>query len=414
MQIKFKIKLTDSQKEAYALAHNKELKYLTLVWSRQSGKSTLMKVLVIEWLFNNNTKIGYVCRNYILAKRIYKDLVQYIPKEYVKSANASDLIIETIYGSSISLFSAESGDSLRGLTFNYLICDEFAFFNDCDTLWNEVLFPTVKVHGRKTIFVSTPCGKQNLFHDMYLRGLKDEYPIYASLKKTIFDDGLITEEEIENIKSQIPILSFKQEFLVEFLDSAVTYFSGFENCFSDYEYRFNEKQWCGVDLSTVGTDDTVVTLINESKQTLQYIIKGTLDQKYQQIADILNNTKNIQKVYIECNGVGAPMINEIKKLVTDKQLIEDWVTTNDSKVRILSQLAIDISKQDIYFNNNNKILYTQLSTFIYKYTKTGKVQLMASGSNHDDTVLSLAIALECKNKSILSGDYNFRFGRKYK
>ena len=29
-------KLTESQKEAYQAAHNKEIKYLTLVWSRQS------------------------------------------------------------------------------------------------------------------------------------------------------------------------------------------------------------------------------------------------------------------------------------------------------------------------------------------------------------------------------------------
>lgn len=414
MQIKFKIKLTESQQEAYSLAHDKELKYLTLVWSRQSGKSTLMKVLVIEWLFNNNMKIGYVCRNYILAKRIYKDLVQYIPKEYVKSANASDLIIETIYGSSISLFSAESGDSLRGLTFNYLICDEFAFFNDCETLWNEILFPTVKVHGKKTIFVSTPCGKNNTFHDMFLRGLDKSFKTYASLKKTIYDDGLITDEEIQEIKRQIPEISFKQEFLVEFLDSSLTFFSGFENCFSDYEYDYNLKQWAGIDLSTVGEDDTIVTLINEKKQVIQFNIKGTLDSKYQQIANIINNTKNLQKSFIECNGVGSPMINEIIKLVHNKQLIENWLTTNESKVQILSQLAIDISKQDIYFNNNNKTLYTQLSTFIYKYSKSGKLLLEARSGKHDDFVLSLAIALECKNKSILSGEYNFRFGRKYK
>lgn len=30
------IKLTQSQQEAYQAAHDKEVKYLTLVWSRQS------------------------------------------------------------------------------------------------------------------------------------------------------------------------------------------------------------------------------------------------------------------------------------------------------------------------------------------------------------------------------------------
>lgn len=36
MKLNFKINLTESQKEAYQAAHNKEIKYLTLVWSRQS------------------------------------------------------------------------------------------------------------------------------------------------------------------------------------------------------------------------------------------------------------------------------------------------------------------------------------------------------------------------------------------
>lgn len=368
-----------------------------------------MKVLVIEWLFQSKQKIGYVCRNYILAKRIYKDLVNLIPKEYIKSANASDLTIELITNSTISLFSAESGDSLRGLTFNYLICDEFAFFNDCDTFWNEVLFPTVKVHGKKIIFVSTPCGKNNMFHTMYVRGIDTKYKQYASMRKTIYEDGLVSADEIEDIKRQIPELSFKQEFMVEFLDSSLSFFSGFENCFTDYKYNFNEKQWCGIDLSTVGEDETVVTFINESKQTIQYIIKGTLDQKYRQIADLINNSKNLMKCYIERNGIGSPMINEIVKLLNNKQLVEEWQTTNESKVRIVSQLAVEISKSEITFNKDNHQLFSQYSTFIYKYSKTGKLILEASGNCHDDTVMSMAIALECRNNGVMSGEYQIRF-----
>lgn len=113
IKLNFKIKLTDSQQEAYKAAHDKEIKFLTLVWSRQSGKSTLMKVLCIEWLFSKNKKIAYICKNYILAKKIYKDLLQFIPNEYIKSANGSDLIIESLFGSTITFFSAESGASLR-------------------------------------------------------------------------------------------------------------------------------------------------------------------------------------------------------------------------------------------------------------------------------------------------------------
>lgn len=76
-----------------------------------------MKVLCIEWFFKKQMKIAYICRNYILAKKIYKDLIQYIPKECIKQANGTDLMIESIYGSTITFFSAESGASLRRINF---------------------------------------------------------------------------------------------------------------------------------------------------------------------------------------------------------------------------------------------------------------------------------------------------------
>lgn len=408
MKLRFKIQLTNGQKEAYDLAHRDDVKYLTLNYSRQCGKSTLAKVLVIEWLFKKKKKIGYVCRNYILAKRFFKDINTYIPKEYIKSSNASDLTLELITGSTLSLFSAESGDGLRGLTFHYLICDEFAFFNNGEDFWNEVLFPTIKVLGNKVIFISTPHGKQNIFHTMYLRGLDGKYPKYRTLEKNIYSDGLISKEDIEDLKKQIPPMAWQQEFMVKFLDSAYSFFSGFEECFKDYIYDWNCKQWCGIDLSSVGDDETIVTFVNEKNQTYQIKIEGTLDQKYSKIADILNNTKNLQKVYIECNGIGSPMINEIKKLVKNQNLIEEWTTTNESKNRILGQLALDISNKTIIFNVNNQPLFNQFSTFIYKLTKGGNVKLEASSGNHDDMVMSLAISLECKKNGLVSGIYSYK------
>lgn len=359
-----------------------------------------MKVLCIEWLFKKQMKIAYVCRNYILAKKLYKDLIQYIPKECIKQANGTDLTIESIFGSSITFFSAESGASLRGLTFHYLILDEFAFFKqeqtDGTNLWNDILFPTVKVNGILTIFVSTPLGKNNLFHTMYLRGLDKEYPDYHSILKDIYSDGLIDDEGIEEIKRDIPDLSFQQEFLCKFLDSSITFFSGFEKCFTDYQYNRNCKTWIGVDLSANGSDNTVVAKINELNEVETISIEGTLDQKYKQIADIINTSNNVQAVYIESNNIGTPVINEVIKLVNNKTLIHPWLTTNSSKEEIISELAVKIANKQISFNNDDKKLYSELSTFIVKYSKTNKLQFEAQSGFHDDYVMATAIALKCK------------------
>ena len=375
MNVRFDLKLTNSQKEAYEAAHNEKIKFLTLVWSRQAGKSTLMKILCVEWLFRKKQRIAYICRNYILAKKLYKDIIQAFPKQFISSSNGTDLLIESIFGSTLQFFSAESGASLRGLTFHYLILDEFAFFKQEQTdgthLWNDILFPTIKVNGKKTIFVSTPLGKQNLFYEMYLRGLNKKFPAHHSILKTIYDDGLVTEEGIEEIRLNIPEQSFRQEFMCEFLDSSQTFFNGFEKCFDKFNFNNNKKIWVGVDLSGDGTDETILTKINEDSEVEQIKIVGTLDEKYKQIANVINKIHTLQYSNIEINGLGAPMLNEIKKLVREKNKLQGFTTTNSSKEQIITNLAVRIANQEIKFNigvkhenvNRNTLHGSSTSTF---------------------------------------------------
>ncbi len=412
MKINFNIKLSKSQQEVYDAAHDPSIKYLTVAFSRQSGKTTLMKVLCVEWLMEKNRNLAYVCRNYILAKTIYRSLLKIIPRAVIVSANAADLIITTKFGSTLTLFSAESGASLRGQTFHYLICDEFAFFNfqqtDGTNLWHDILSPTLKAKGLKCIFVSTPLGKENLFFEMYMRGLDDDYPQYKSILKTIYDDGFVTEEGIEEIRKNIPNLSFRQEYLCEFLTSALSFFEDYDKVFQDYEWH-PTKTWIGVDLSGGGTDSTVVTKVNELNQIKQYVVRGNLESKYNEIAQILNESEGLEMVYIEANGIGEAMIPEILKRCDRrvKDRCKEWMTTNSSKTEIITHLAVRISKGECMFPNDNHKLYSELGTFIVKYSKTGLLQFFGRDGRHDDHILSLAIAFRCKE------DYDTRFTKTF-
>lgn len=404
MTINFKINLTNSQKEALDLINNDNYKFYTLVWSRQSGKSTLMKILCVIWLFEKNRSIGYVTKNYILAKKLYKDVINLLPKEYIQSSNGSDLTLTTTFNSTLTFFSAESGSSLRGQTFDYLICDEFAFSKleqtDGSNLWFDILFPTIKVKGKKIIFVSTPLGKNNVFYEMYLNGIKPEMRNYISLKKDIYSDGLISEKEIEEIKRSIPELSFKQEFLCEFIEGGNSFFKDYDQCFIDFHNKYQEdKVWIGIDLSGNGEDETILTKINSNDKVQQIVIKGSLDSKYKQIADIINNQNGLVGCFIENNGLGAPMINEIRKLCKGKLTkIFDFHTNNTNKEEIISNLAVKIANNDIYFDKENVDLLEQFSNFIVTFSKSRKLVFNAKQGKHDDRIMSLAIALECKNK----------------
>ncbi|MBO7732917.1 MAG: terminase family protein [Methanobrevibacter sp.] len=411
MTLNFDISLSKSQQEIYELVHNDKYKFITVVMSRQSGKSVLMLVLCVEWLFQKNNAIAYICRNFVLAKRLYRELIKIIPQSVIKSSNGSELFIETIYGSTLTFYSAEQGSSLRGLTFTHLILDEMAFHKqeqpDGTHLWNDILSPTLKARGKKCIFVSTPLGKNNIFYQMYKRGLSDDFPNYASVKKTVYDDGFITKDEIEEIRKGIPELSFKSEYLCEWLEDGLSFFQGYSECFNIDKYS-GGKSWMALDISGDGSDETILTQINELNEVRQFQIEGNLDLKYRKIADIINR-ENPTAVMGEINGIGLPFFNEVKKLVKNKSKLHDWTTTNSSKEEIISDLAVEIAKGEMHFLKDDRELYDQLSDFIVTVSKTRKLTFAARGSGHDDRILSLAMALKCKNDFRFQGDNPFNF-----
>lgn len=361
-----------------------------------------------------NTFNAYISPTYSQGRKVYKELTTLLePTGVIKKANSSTLTIETIYGSTFQAFSMDSPNSIRGYTVDgILVMDECAFYPDelpdGSEPWSSIIMPITKARKPKVLAISTPKGKRGFWYDMYLKAISGVKG-YKEISATIYQDDLISKDEIEDIMKSVSPLAFREEFLVEFLDSSLTFFQGFEDCFTDYTFNERERVWIGVDLSSTGEDATVVTLINESMQVKQYVVEGNLDLKYAKIAKIINETPTLVAAYLENNGVGSPMINEIKKLVRNKSKLYDWTTTNSSKEEIVSNLAVKIANKEIYFCNEDKGLFSELARFIVKYTKTGKMQFEGASGTHDDKVLSLCISLKARNDFIASGIPNLNF-----
>lgn len=401
MEIRFNIELTEGQKAGWSLAHDEKNKIVVLCYSRQCGKSVLAEILLIEYLCKPNTFNAYISPTFQLGRKVYTEIMKMIEGTgIVKKANASTLTIETIYGSILQFFSAQAYTAIRGTTVSgILVIDEAAYIGDVlpngENFWGNVVMPITKARKPLTVLISTPCGKQGFFYDFYLRAMNNEEGI-VQLTRTIYDDSLVSEEEIEEIKKSISPKAFLQEFECRFLDSSLTFFEGFEYCFKKFIYQ-PIKEWIGIDLSGNGQDETIVTKINYVNQVRQYKINGTLDMKYQKIAKIINESVNCVAVYMENNGLGAPIINEVKKIVTNKKKIHEWTTTNSSKEEIISDLAVKIANKEITFDEEDKELYSQFGTFISKISKTKKLTFGAIEGKHDDRIMSLAIALRCKS-----------------
>ena len=411
MNINFDINLTKKQPEAYDIIHSDDCQFLVARWSRQCGKTILAEIMLIEYLCKKYTFNAYISPTFAQGKKVFAELCQLLESTgIIKKANAADLKIESVYGATLKFFSMESPTSIRGNTVSgILVMDEAAFFptqlpSGEDPYYN-VIFPIIKARKPKVLIISTPNGRQGMYYDLYLKAFNGEKGYYQ-ITASIYDDDLISKEEIEELKKGYPPLAFQQEFEVQFLDNALTVFPNFSTCF-DGKYN-GGKCWIGIDPSSVGEDNTIVSIVNVESQVRQYKIDGTLDQKYDKIAKIINEYNPVA-TYIENNSIGEVMANEIKKKLTRKSNFYSFTTTNDSKKEYISMLAVDIANNEIHFEEDNKLLYSELSTFSFKLTKGGNITYAARDGYHDDTITSLGIALQCRNDFKYTGYNNLNF-----
>lgn len=403
--LKFRINLTKTQKQIHEWVTDKTTRIIVWCASRQCGKSLLSEVLLIEYLFKPRTFNAYISPTYANGRKVYKEICSLLEgKNIITKANSSTLTIETIFKSTLQFFSTESPSSIRGNTIKNGICviDEAAYMPDVlsngELPFENVILPILKANWdrNKLLIISTPHGRRGFFYQQYEKAINNEEG-YKGLLSNIYTDELISKEQLEMLKSNMPPLAWQQEFECQFLDDAASFFKDFSKCFKEFTYNNNLPQYIGIDLSNVGNDKTILTKINTNNEVEQYEIEGTLDVKYYKIAKLIDETPNLKNVIIEANGAGIVQLNEIRKLSRKSNRIHEFITTNSSKLEQASALSLLFAKEEISIELSNTLLFNELSRFGYKYTKSGKMHLMGESNSHDDRVLSLMLAIQSKH-----------------
>ena len=386
------------QRRIIELCNNRDLRKIVINIFRQYGKSFVCRYLALVWMQTPDTVVGYITQTSRLAKDIYKKFLAMYPEELIKSKDGKDLIIELVNGSKLIFFSVEQTHAIRGFTLDYLIWDEVShcreYTSDGEHIYYNIVAPLLDAKGKKEIFISTPNGAQGFFYEQAMKGKAGEKG-YAYVVINVEKDETKTKEWIEDKKSTYPSKAWRQEYMCEFLEDGVSFFTNFNSRFIDEDFNWDSSLFAGVDFSSVGDDETIVTFINEKGQSIQYTIIGDLDTKYKQVAKLLNRAEGkLQLCYFEKNSIGEVMGNEINKLVTPniRRKIEFITTTNSSKADYIEKLALDIEQNNLSFMEDNDKLLEQFRVFTYTISKTGKKVFNALPGFHDDCVISLALA----------------------
>ena len=196
---------------------------------RQSGKSTIVTAYLLWYvLFNDNVNIAILANKAPTAREMlgrlqlsYENLPKWLQQGIV-GWNKGSLELEN--GSKI-LASSTSSSAVRGMSFNIIFLDEFAFVpNHIAEQFFASVYPTISSgKSTKVIIISTPHG-MNMFYKLWHdaeRGKNEYTTTEVHWSQVPGRDAEWKKQTIANTSEE----QFKVEFECEFLGSVDTLIS---------------------------------------------------------------------------------------------------------------------------------------------------------------------------------------------
>ena len=359
-------------------------KYYVINIGRQFGKSLLATNQLLYWLLSNKCEAAWVSPVYNQANKVYEQIVTaFANTQIITKKDSQKLKIVFSNGSMLQFFSAERYDNIRGFTFDYLVCDEFAFMDE--QAWTEVLRATVLVKGKKVLLISTPKGKNHFYKMHQLDGINDQY---KSFTMTSYDNPMINPSEIDDAKYTLPEMIFRQEYLAEFVDGSAMLFNNRIMKNSEPVGRI----YGGIDLGRAD-DYSVLSLFNEKGE--QVFIERWRQTDWSNIVKSISDKLkqyNVYSTYVEVNSIGDVVFELLQKECSNFTRIDPFVTTNNSKKEIVESLIVANQNKEVTFANVDW-LDKELEMFTYDYNpKSRVIKYSAPSGFHDDGVMATCLS----------------------
>lgn len=190
-------------------------RFKVVVAGRRFGKTYLSMREICYRARHPHKEIFYITTSYRAAKMIlWKPLKnRLLDLRWASKINESELSIQLINGSTISLKGSEDPNRLRGVSLDYAVIDEAAEVH-LGELWGEILRPALADRRGDAMFIGTPKGKGNAFYDLYTQAQATEG--WGAWQYTTMDGGFVLPEEIAAAQQDMSLRQFRQEFLATF------------------------------------------------------------------------------------------------------------------------------------------------------------------------------------------------------
>ncbi|CCG43281.1 phage terminase large subunit family protein [Magnetospirillum molischianum] len=236
-----------------------DARFKVVVAGRRWGKTQCAKTAIIKAAKIKKRKIWYVAPTYRMAKQImWTELLEAIPRKWIKKLNETSLDITLRNGTMISLRGADKPDTLRGVGLHYLVLDEFQDMRE--DVWKKVLRPTLASTGGHALIIGTPKAF-NLLYELYMLGQRGDTFVNKKGKRVknhwkswqfpTITSPFIPKSEIEAARADMDERSFRQEFLASFEAMSGRVYYAFDRSIHLVDLELNPQLpiWVGMDFN---------------------------------------------------------------------------------------------------------------------------------------------------------------------
>lgn len=376
------IPLSDWQRTVLADNH----RFKVVCSGRQAGKSHMAAAYAIVKSLSKKKAVTWVLSPSFRQSGFLFDKIVAFTDEYkipvtVKRSQQEMSILFRLTGSIVQAVSADDPDKLRGATLDAIIVDEAAMVKD--GIFDEHIYPMLTVRQGEGLLISTPKGK-NWFYDKYM----STDPDYAKFHFTSIDNPYIPQSEMDKAKRNSDALTFRQEYLAEFLDEGGVVFNHYAVAPMKGEPEDGHVYMCGLDLAK-SIDFTVLTIADVDTNEIVDVMRISDLSWESQIARIKEYIDRYHNptVLVDSTGVGDPIV---ERLINEGVEARGMTFSSKSKQQMVQNLSVVLQKEEMKLPDY-RVMIDEIDRYTFTYTSSGQFKYSAPPGRHDDCVASLCL-----------------------
>jgi phage FluMu gp28-like protein len=219
----------------------------------------------------------------------------------------------------------------------------------------------------------------------------DPFPEWISIRMPTWTNPHVGMEAVEQMRSNLPEDVFEQEVAAKFLLDSAGVFRGIKDCVrGDFQPPLaNHHYVMGVDLGRL-RDYSVLTVMDRGNRHVVYWERFNQLSWEVQYHRIIAAAKRFRALaVIDSTGIGDPIVEQIQRAGVRVEPYK--IGGSSAKQQLIDKLRVNIENQRISFPSI-PVLRKELEAYEYQVTDTGVIRFSAPSGQHDDCVISLALA----------------------